>query len=207
MNWKRMFALSFSQLFILFFASSIVGQSADSSTSSLGDIARKSKQATGPKAKAVLTDENLKSQSGPVPGIALEGVDNSEEIIRAIRGYRKTHSNAETEEAVRQWYDEFDSLMASVLDDNTRLIQRKEDRRLTEATGAYYGPDGDYYRAVQRRNSAIAEDREDFRRGRKNGFTIARIQQTFMKVRADLQACNLKYEWFKIRNGNGNGSY
>ena len=202
-----MLALSFALVLISFVPLGIAAQNVDSSPPSLGDIARKSKKDAGPKAKAVVTDENLKSQRGPIPAIALEGVDNSDEIIRAIRDYRKNHSPAETEEAVRVWYDEFDSLIANALDDNTRLIKRKEDRVLTEITGAYYGPDGDYYKAVQRRNDAIAEDREDFRCGRKNGFMIARIQQTFMKVRSALQACNMRYEWFKIRNGNGNGSY
>jgi hypothetical protein len=207
MNWKRTPPLSLGLVLVFFFPSSAAGQAADSSTPSLGDVARTSKKAGGPKAKALVTNENLKSQSAAIPAIAMEDVDNSDEIIRAIRGYRKTHSDVQTEEAVRQWYDEFDSLMASILDDNARLIQRKEDRNLTEATGAYYGPDGDYYKAVQRRNSAIAEDREDFRRRRKNGFTVARIQQTFMRVRSDLQSCNLRYDWFKIRNANGNGSY
>jgi hypothetical protein len=207
MDWKRTFPPSFSLVLILCCASPIVGQTADSSATPLGEIVKKSKTSPGPKAKAVITDENLKSRRGPIPGIALEGVDNSDEIIRAIREFKKTHTPAETEEAVRMWYDEFDTLMADTLDDNSRLIKRKEDRNLTEATGGYYGPDGDYYRAMQRRNSEIAQDRADFRRGRKNGFMMARIQQTFMKVRNDLQSINLKYEWFKIRNGNGNGSY
>jgi hypothetical protein len=207
MNWKRTLPLSLGPVLVFFFASSAAGQAADSSAPSLGDVARTSKKAAGPKAKAVVTNENLKSQNGPIPAIAMEDVDNSDEIIRAVRGYRKTHSDAQTEEAVRQWYGEFDSLLASILDDNARLVQRKEDRNLTEATGAYYAPDGDYYKAAQRRNNAIAEDREDFRRRRKNGFMVARIQQTFMKVRFDLQSCNLRYDWFKIRNANGNGSY
>jgi hypothetical protein len=172
----------------------------------LGDVAKKSKQASA-KAKVVVDDDNLNSRKGPIPGIAFEGVDNSDEIIHAIREFRKTHTVPETEEIVRQWYDEFDSLMAGVLDDNSRLVQRKEDRTLTEATGNYYGPDGDYQRAMQRRKTAIAEDREDFRRGRRNGFMMARVQQTFTKVRNDLQTIGLRFEWFKIRNGNGNGSY
>jgi hypothetical protein len=47
----------------------------------------------------------------------------------------------------------------------------------------------------------------DFRRGRKNGMMMARIQQTFIKVRNDLQSINLRYDWSKIRNANGNGSF
>lgn len=37
---------------------------------------------------------------------------------------------------MRLWYDECDSIMAAALDDNSRLVKRKEDRALTEATGA-----------------------------------------------------------------------
>lgn len=201
---KRAFVFGIN-LFILAILTAS-GQTASSSTP-LGDVVKKNHQATSPKAKVVVDDDNLHSQRGPIPGMSLEGVDNSDEIIHAIREFKKSHTPAETEEAVRLWYDEFDSLMADTLDDNNRLIKRKEDRALTEATGAYYGPDGDYNKAMQRRNSAILEDRSDFRRERKNGFMIARIQQTFMKVRNDLQMIGLRYDWFKIRNGNGNGSF
>jgi len=207
MRGKLFFRLSPICFVLLALTAPGFGQTADTSTPSLGEVARKSKQSGGPKAKAVVTDENMKSRRGPIPSIALEGVDNSDEIISAIHAFRKTHTPAETEEAVRQWFDEFDSLFATVLDDNSRLIQRKEDRNLTEATGSYYGSDGDYNRAVQRRNSAISQDRDDFRRGRQNGFTIARIQQTFIKVRNDLQAMGLRFDWFKVRNANGNGSF
>ena len=138
-----------------------------------------------------------------------DSADDTRLVVRTLNdsGFAIAWERVETEEAMRLWYDEFDALMADVLDDNNRLIKRKEDRVLNEATGSYYGPDGDYERAVRRRNSAIAEDRSDFRRERKNGMMMARIQQTFMRVRNDLQMIGLKYEWFKIRNGNGNGSF
>src|SRR5882757_7955243 len=209
MNSKRKCLIAFGFILIFLSSSSSFSQTGNSSASTpaLGDLVKKNKQAGARKAKVVVDDDNLHSQRGPIPAIALDGVDNSDEIIRAIQEFKKINKPAETEEAVRFWYDEFDSLMADALDDNTRLIKRKEDRSLTEATGSYYGRDGDYDKAMQRRNSAISEDREDFRRGRKNGFTIARIQQTFMKVRTGIQIGGLKYDWFKIRNGNGNGSF
>jgi len=209
MNSKRKCLIAFGFILIFLSSSSSFSQTGNSSASTpaLGDLVKKNKQAGARKAKVVVDDDNLHSQRGPIPAIALEGVDNSDEIIRAIQEFRKINKPSETEEALRLWYDEFDSLMADAVDDNTRLIKRKEDRSLTEATGSYYGRDGDYDKAMQRRNSAISEDREDFRRGRKNGFTIARIQQTFMKVRTGIQIGGLKYDWFKIRNGNGNGSF
>jgi hypothetical protein len=208
-NEQRRYLLSVGLVF-LFFVSLVAAGQTDNSTAAtpaLGDIVKKSKQAGAPKAKVVVDDDNIASHRGPIPALSLEGVDNSDEIVRAIHEFKKTHTPAETEEAMRLWYDEFDALMADVLDDNNRLIKRKEDRVLNEATGSYYGPDGDYERAMRRRNSAIAEDRSDFRRERKNGLMMARIQQTFMRVRNDLQMMGLKYEWFKIRNGNGNGSF
>jgi hypothetical protein len=185
-----------------------IGQTGSGTDSApLGDIAKKNKAATAAKAKVVVNDDNLHSQRGPIPAISLEGVDNSDEIAHAIREFRKTHTPAETEEAIRHWYDEFDGMLADTLDDNSRLIKRKEDRALNEATGSYYGQDGDYNRAMQRRNSAILEDRSDFRQQRKDGLMVGKIQQTFIKVRNDLQIIGLRYEWFKVRNANGNGSF
>ena len=148
----------------------------------------------------------MAAQGGPIPGIALDGVDNSDEIIRTIREFKKTHSPADTEEAVRLWYDESDAILLKALDDNSRLIVRKEDRNLAEATGEYASR-VDYAGAVARRNSEIREDRNDFRSYRRNGFLIGRVQQVFMKVRNDMQSSNLRYDWFKIRNANGNGSF
>jgi hypothetical protein len=184
------------------------GQASDAggTTPSLGEVAKKSKGAAGSKAKVVIDDDNLKRLRGPIPAIAFEGVDNSDDIIKAVRDCRKSHTAAETEEAVRGWYDEFDSELAHALEDNARLVVRKEDRRLREITRDYYD-DGDYSKAQQRRDDEIRSDRDDFRRSRDNGFTIARIQQTFIKVRSDLQKDNLRYAWFKIRNANGVGSF
>jgi hypothetical protein len=183
-------------------------QTGDSGTAtpSLGDIAKQNKKASGLKAKTVITDETLKAHAGPIPGIALEGVDNSDEIMRAIREFRKTHSPTETEAAVRLWYDESDAILAKALDDNARLVVRKEDRNLANATGEYANR-VDYSQAMERRNSEIREDRNDFRSYRRNGFLIGRVQQSFIKIRNDLQSGGLRYDWFKIRNANGNGSF
>ncbi|MBI3478676.1 MAG: hypothetical protein HY010_23355 [Acidobacteria bacterium] len=207
-NEQRRYLLSVGLAFIFLVSLVAFGQTDNSTaTTPLGDIVKKNKQAGTPKAKVVVNDDNLTSHRGPIPAISLEGVDNSDEIVHAIQEFKKTHTPAETEETMRLWYDEFDTMMADVLDDNNRLVKRKEDRALNEATGSYYGTDGDYERAMRRRNSAIAEDRSDFRRERKNGMMMARIQQTFMKVRNAMQSIGLRYEWFKIRNGNGNGSF
>ena len=42
---------------------------------------------------------------------------------------------------------------------------------------------------------------------RDNGMLAGRLQQAFMKIRNGINRYNLHYDWFKIRNGNGNGSF
>lgn len=207
MAWQCRCFLVSGLAFTFLCLSQMYSQTPNSGSSSppLGDVVKKAKQNAGPKAKTVINEETLKPQD-PIPAIAFADIDNSDDIIKAIHEFKKNHSPSETEETVRQWYDESDSIFLKALDDNARLIVRKEDRTLADVTGEYNRA-GDYSRAVERRNGAIREDRNDFRSYRSNGFRIARIQQTLMKVRNDLQVCGLRYEWFKIRNGNGNGSF
>jgi len=208
MKWKLRSLLPLGSVVILLssWAASQTG-AGNNSEPPLGDVVKQSRKSSSPKAKTVITDDTLQRQLGPIPGIVFEGVDNSDEIIRAIREYRKNHAPAETEEVVRHWYNEFDTMMARTLDDNARLVARKEDRRLAIATGEYGERVANYSALEERRNGEIRADRDDFRRLRQNGLMMARIQQTFLKVRGDLQRCYLRYEWFKIRNGNGNGSF
>jgi len=208
MTWKRALLPTFGLAFLFSLVQPMFGQSSDTdnSTPSLGEIARKNKKSTSAKAKSVITDDNMKAQSGPIPGIALDGVDNSSEIIEAIHAFKKGHAPEGLEEAIRLWYDDSDSIFQKALEDNERLRIRKEDRALSQATGEY-ASQMDYRAAMEHRNSEIRQDRNDFRSYQRNGFLIARVQQSMMKVRTDLQIMGLRYEWFKIRNGNGSGSF
>lgn len=42
---------------------------------------------------------------------------------------------------------------------------------------------------------------------RDNGAVIGRIQLSFVKIGSGISSYKLLYSWFKIRNGNGVGSY
>jgi len=42
---------------------------------------------------------------------------------------------------------------------------------------------------------------------RDNGMLTGRIQQAFMRIRTGISRYNLRYEWFKVRNAHGNGSF
>src|ERR1700751_2793220 len=92
--------------FILVIAcSALVAQDAEPS---LADAAKK-KSDGKIKAKVVITEENLPVH-GPLPSMSLEGVDNSDEVLRAIDQYRQTHTTLEAEQIVRDWYDEYDTV-------------------------------------------------------------------------------------------------
>lgn len=89
MEWKRNRLLGFAPALIFVTSLHSLGQTSGSNASPpLGDIVKKSKQTVAPKSKVVVNDDNLNSQRGPIPGIAFEGVDNSDEIIRATANSR-----------------------------------------------------------------------------------------------------------------------
>src|SRR3954465_3018082 len=90
------------------------GSIVESAQDSLGDVARKAKQEKNarPQSKLVVDDDSepLKNKS-PLPELALHGLDNTDQIIRAIEKFRLSHSSEETETALHEWYDGYDQMM------------------------------------------------------------------------------------------------
>lgn len=156
----------------------------------LGDIARENnKNAQPKKAKVVLDDDTpgVKKKPAIIPAIDSNGM-NSDAIIAAILKYRKDHTDAETEQLVKDWYEDNDSDLQNAIDEN---------KRIENAVAPTYTTEEEYQRIVRERIHDLLERKE-------NGLLIARIQQTFIKVRNGLFKENIKYEWFKVRCGNGN---
>lgn len=173
---------------------------AQDSEPSLAEAARK---AAGPsKARIVIDDETLRVSRGPIPDMNIEGVDNSDEIIKAIDTFRRSHTASETEQAIRSWYDHHDALFQHALDENSDIRTRRQDR----AADLQRYPD-DWKRLQERRSTELHSELQDQRSMQKNGLLMARIQQTFQRVRNGIQGFGLKYDWMKIRFGNGNGSW
>lgn len=174
---------------------------AQNDTTSLADAAKRAREGK-PKSKMVITEENFTPLHGPLPDLNIEGVDNADDVVKAIDTYRRSHTAAETEQAIREWYDDYDLMFQKAFRENEEIKARNQDRS-AEATEY---PD-DYRKYQEQRTTAIRSALQDQRTVQKNGLLMARIQQGIQKVRSGIQMFNLRYEWMKIRFGNGNGSW
>ncbi len=172
---------------------------------SLADAARKA-QATTTKSRKVITDENLNFDHGPLPDMNIDGVDNSDDIVKAISKFKQEHSAEETEQVVRGWYDRYDMMFQKAFDENNAIKSRAQDR-VAHPPSLIYRDDESYRRIDEIRRDQVLSDLQNQRKVQKNGLLEARIQQTFQKVRTGIGAFGLHYDWLKIRFGNGNGSW
>lgn len=177
-------------------------QSDSNGEKSLGEVARQAKKKKDQNKPPMREDL---APIGPFPKLSMEGVDNSEQIVHAIADYVPKHTKDETESAVRAWYDEYDAMLASAIHEN---ISTRDRRESTNFTGSQLCMEsGDYAACAARQQAEMRGARADQFAVRDNGFLIARIQQAFMKVRTGIGRSGLRYDWFQIRNANGNGSF
>lgn len=174
---------------------------AQNDSPSLADAARKTRESKA-KAKIVVTEETIALQRGPLPDLNIEGVDNSDEVIKAIDKHRQSHTPAETEQVVREWYNRYDMMFQRAFTENEEMKARAQDRFIEPRQYS------DNYRQYQeQRVTELHSALMDQRSMQKNNLLIARIQQSLQKIRNGIQSFNLRYEWMKIRFGNGNGSW
>ena len=112
---------------------------------------------------------------------------------------------------MREWYDRYDMMFQKAFDETNAIKSRKQDRQVN-APQYYYrdGDDPETYRQIdEARREVLLADLQDQKKVQKNGLLQARIQQTLQKVRTGIGTGTggLKYDWMKIRFGNGNGSW
>ncbi|MFY9659349.1 MAG: hypothetical protein WAJ97_01925 [Terriglobales bacterium] len=213
MPWKWLLAL----ILILPFAGMALGQTAsndESAPTSLADAAKKNKDTSKNKAKRVFTDDDMSLRKSPIPAIALEGPDNSQTVLDAIHQFKGTHDPAETERVLHEWYDEQAEVLSAAIDANNRIAQHNQIKMEAAQDGyGYGGPygnyDGDYNKLRQRQLSEMWAQRSDARSNRDNWQVVTRIQQAFLRVRCDAiwNRSKMPYDWFRIRNANGVGTY
>ncbi|HYX54030.1 MAG TPA: hypothetical protein VE783_11315 [Candidatus Limnocylindrales bacterium] len=173
---------------------------------SLAEIARQAKNEAGKEhARIVLTEDSPQAERPLIPDVFSGGFDNTDEILKSIDSYRLSHNPKETEQVVRIWFEKHDAMLASAIEQNRQIDQHEKDRQMGYlASDAQPRSQQEY---VEAQRIEIISRREDSKRKQENGLLSARIQQTFTRVRASLAGKGMKYEWFKIRCGNGNCSY
>jgi hypothetical protein len=173
---------------------------------SVADIARQSKKdGKREQARLVFTEDSPQMQKPLIPDVFSGGLDNVDEILKAINDYRTTHNARETEVVLHLWFDKHDAMLANAIEENGRIEQQERDRQMGyTASDAQPRSQQEYY---EMQRIEIIARRESLRRKQENGLLMARIQQTFTRVRSTLQGKGLKYDWFKIRCGNGNCSF
>jgi hypothetical protein len=147
----------------------------------------------------------MEVKKGPLPRLNLEDTDNSDEIIAAIAAFKAKHNEHETEQAVRTWYDEYDELLAVAVRENNQIRDQRESTSYHSYELCQQGVS--YKQCQERRQTEIRGNRHDQFVMRDNGMLAGHIQQSFMTIRSGISKYSLQYEWFKIRNGNGNGSF
>jgi hypothetical protein len=156
-------------------------------------------------AKRVIDDDDLELHKSPIPRLSLEGADNTAEIVAALKKYKESHSPQQTEEAFRDWFSETNDMLTAAIRESSNLRDLRESN--INNSNDLCQDSGDWEQCQRLRLADARGARSDQNRIRNDGFVTGRIQQAFMKIRNDLMMIGLRYEWFKIQNANGVGSF
>jgi hypothetical protein len=174
------------------------------SDGSLAAAARSSKAKTS-HAKKVVTDEDMEAAAGPLPRLKMDGPENSDEIVTAIAEYKQNHTPAQTEEAVRLWYERYDEMLGAAIQDNLDV----QTLRNANTSNGYdlCQESQDYEQCRSRQMAEMRGARNDQLHMMNNSTLEVRIQHAFQNVRNGLWQNNLHYDWFKIRTTNNIDKY
>jgi hypothetical protein len=156
-------------------------------------------------AKRVIDDDDLELHKSPIPRLSLEGADNTAEIVAAVKKYKESHTPQQTEEAFRDWFSETNDVLTAAIRESSNLRDLRESN--INNSNDLCQDSGDWEQCQKLRLADARGARSDQNRIRNDGFVTGRIQQAFMKIRSDLVMIGLRYEWFKIQNANGVGSF
>jgi len=167
---------------------------------SLGAVARRTKAQKSAHATKVVTDDDVKASAGPLPHLKMTGAENGEDVVAAIVEYKKNHTPAQTEDAVRRWYEECDDELSGAIKENIEIKNLRE----TNTTNGYElcQQSQDYQKCEARRRAEMNGARHDQSEINRNNDRIVRIQHSLMSIRNRLLQLGLNYEWFKVRTTN-----
>jgi hypothetical protein len=178
--------------------------SAVDQNASVAAAARTSKRPAA-HAKKIIDDDDLALHQSPIPRLNLDGVDNIPEIVVAIKKYKESHTPQQTEQTVHDWFDETNDVLIAAIRETSSLRDLRESN--VNNSNDLCQDSGDWEQCQKLRVADARGARRDQNRIRNDGFVTGRIQQAFMKIRSDMTTMGLRYEWFKIENANGVGSF
>ena len=178
--------------------------SAVDQNASVAAAARTSKRPAA-HAKKIIDDDDLALHQSPIPRLNLDGVDNIPEIVVAIKKYKESHTPQQTEQTVHDWFDETNDVLIAAIRETSSLRDLRESN--VNNSNDLCQDSGDWEQCQKLRVADARGARRDQNRIRNDGFVAGRIQQAFMKIRSDMTMMGLRYEWFKIENANGVGSF
>jgi hypothetical protein len=170
---------------------------------SLAEIVKESKKNKTSHAAKLKTEDDL--TKGPFPKLSLDDLDSSDDIVDSIGVFQAKHTKEETEQAIHTWYNEYDAMLEATIRENTRTNERRADSTYNGYWICQNSPS--YETCVNRHQAEMRGAHDDQVAMRGNWAVAGRIQQSFVKVRGSILRYSLSYPWFKIRNGNGIGSY
>jgi hypothetical protein len=169
--------------------------------SSIAGAARSARAKNAAHSKKVITDEDMDAMAGPLPRLKMEGADNTDEIVAAIKKYKATHSPEQTEQAVHGWYDRYDQMAAAAIREN---VQINTLRNVNASNGYDLCEESENPQQCRGRVVNMRGLRTDMNETTKNSNLLTRIQQSFGKIQTELVRNNFHYDWFKIRTTNNN---
>jgi hypothetical protein len=167
----------------------------------LGNVVKNSKKPTTPRAKKVITEDDMDAIANILPRIRTEGAENADEIVVAIGQYKASHTPEETEAAVQAWFERYDQDLAAAIQQNQTVSTLREENYSNG--NELCREAGDYWMCEKRRRAEYIGQRHDQYTLSRNMAMEMRIQHVFMKVRVGISRYNLHYAWFKIRTTNG----
>ena len=160
------------------------------SDQSLGQVAKQ--KSTTVHAKRVLTDEDPEVHRLAIPQILFNKISNSDEIVTAILNYSATHSHAETESTVKDWYDDEMDQVAHARSEMTRVA--------TTTLGPVIDNPNDYEKSMrQYRDQAATEWQRATSRNqvvRSGNDKIRLIHEGLCEVKAEIAKHGMDYRWF-----------
>ena len=172
----------------------------EQSGKSLGELAKEAKKnKAAPVAKKVITNDDIVSQHGPLPSIKFDDDDNTEDIVDAVTNYRKTHKPEEAEQAIHDWFDDYDSILSAAIKSQSQSMSVQQSISFNSYHMCQDSPN--YAQCMARSRGTYGAVQPGFPSD--SGATIYRIQEAFRRVRDTLLRDNIKYKWFKIRILNG----